>query len=304
MFGVVVNFHPVGDAAGFQCLCKGRPLQGVDEGFQHGVIPAVPQEGGRIVRRHELRDGVGIVASFQPVGIHQEMVGRLCPKEVVDGVDQQQYAGLRHTVAAPALFLIAEDACELSAGGVAQQGVVFRRDAEGVGIVHHEADGPGQVFQRSVVPGLPSDAVAQREDGIALLVQLPRRGHAAPQLAAVVERVARQHDGKPGPRLLGRAVIQLHMSAGRHGGDLLFRIERIGHPGAVVVDLSQIVEARCAGFGRGLADHLGQRLVVAAGGELFAVPLPHIGICIETAGLDVGVVAYLLHGGLGGDAGC
>ena len=232
------------------------------------------------------------------------MVGRLCPKEVVDGVDQQQYAGLRHTIAAPALFLIAKDACDLSAGGVAQQGVVFRRDAEGVGIVHHEADGPGQVFQRSVVPGLPSDAVAQREDGIALLVQLPRRGHAAPQLAAVVERVARQHDGKFGPRLLGRAVIQLRMSAGRHGGDLLFRIERIGHPGAVVVDLSQIVEARCAGFGGGLADHLGQRLVVTAGGERFAVPLPHIGVCIEAAGLDVGVVAYLLHGGLGGDAGC
>ena len=57
--------------------------------------------------------------------------------------------------------------------------------------------------------------------------------------------------------------------------------------GVSVVNVEELTKKNYnIGFGGGLADHLGQRLVVAAGGEPFAVPLPHIGVCIKTAGLS------------------
>ena len=74
---------------------------------------------------------------------------------------------------------------------------------------------------------------------VTLLVQLPGRGHAAPQLAAVVERVAREHHGIPGVGGIRREIIQLGVVPAGLGGDFLRRVELIGDLGTRLVVLDQ-----------------------------------------------------------------
>ena len=70
MFGVVVNFHPVGTPLASVPLQRSAPAGG-RQAFSMRSFPAVPQEGGRIVRRHELRDGVGIMSFSRSLSIRR-----------------------------------------------------------------------------------------------------------------------------------------------------------------------------------------------------------------------------------------
>ena len=235
------------------------------------------------------------------VHVQQGRVGGLCQPEVVDGVRQQQRPGFGHVVLLPALFRIAKHPGDLPAGRIPQQCVALRLDAERLGVGRDELDGPAQVVHGSVVARLPANAIPQNKHRVTLLVQLPGRGHATPQLAAVVERVAREHHGIPGVGGVRREIIQLGVVPAGLGGDLLRRVELIGDLGTRLVVLDQQVQPRRAAGGRAAAHHLFQRLIVVGILEPGQVPLPGVDVGIEAGRLNGGVLADLPHGGLWGD---
>ena len=238
------------------------------------------------------------------VHIQQGRVDGLCHRKIVDGVGQQQGPRLGHAVLLPAFLGAAEDACDLPARGVAQQGVTVGVHAKRGCMGRDELHRPAQIVQRGVVARLLADAVAQHEHRIPLLVELPRGGDAAPQLAAVHQRIAREDDGVLGPGLFGREIIQLCVVAAGLGGDLLVRINFVGHLPARLVVFHQQVQPGGAAGGRGGTHHLLQRLVVVGVLEAGVVPLPGVDVGVEARGPDGRVRADLPHGGGGGDVGC
>ena len=232
------------------------------------------------------------------------MVERLRLIKIVDGVRQQQCTGLRHAVVRVAQLFAAKDACDLPAGRIAHQRIILRLHAELLGIRSDELDGPAKVFQRGIVRGVQTDAVAQRKHRIALLVQLPRRGNAAAHLTAVEQCVAGKHHGVLCARLLGREIIQLGPVTAGVLRDLLRAEQLVGDLCPSVVGLDQVVHPGHTAVDRLGADHLFHGVVVLAVPQQVAVTLPDIYISIKARALDAGVFPQLLHRGLRRDLRC
>ena len=103
-------------------------------------------------------------------------------------------------------------------------------------------DRPHQVLVVGVVLQLPAHPVVQDERRIPHIMQL---GHgAAPLLdtGGALHHIAGQDQGVLGPRLFCREIIQLGRGPGGVGGDLLRRVEGVGHPHPLVVIVDDQVQ--------------------------------------------------------------
>ena len=300
MGGIVVDRAPVGHAAFRQRLFQRGTLLGVEEQLQGIVVLAVPEIRRRVIRIHAAGDGVVVVPGPTDGGVHDQLIERPRLVEIVDGVGQQQGAGLGHIVLLVAQLLAAEQAQQVPAGGVAQQRVVLGLDVEHLGVLGDELHGPADVVQRGVVAGVLEDAVAHRKDGVALFVKLIGRGDALLQFGGAGADVAGEHQRILGIGGLGGEIVHLYDLLGGVGGDLLLRIELVGDLTARFVVFHRKVQARRAGFGVLAAHKLRQRLFVVVIG-LQGLDVPELGVGPDARPLNTGVRADLAHRGLGGD---
>ena len=199
-----------------------------------------------------------------------------------------------------ASLAVGKHSCHLSAGGKAHQGVVLWLHAKflcmGRDIFHR----PGQVLQGSIVAHIHPDAVPQHEHPVPHIMELGRRCHTLPQLAAGKGNVAAQHHRKFGVCLLRREIIQFHRCLGWRGGDLLLRVDLVGYLTACIVVFYYQVQGCRTVLCLFLACVFCQGLVLKASSQQCAAI---IGVAKgEDARLcNAGVLPDLLHRGLGCD---
>ena len=240
----------------FQCTAQRRALGRVAQQREHIIVLAVPVIHRRVIVGDTVRDVQFIVPALQYKGVDSSMIDRLILKEIVDGIAQQQSTGLGYPIVLVAQFVAGEHTGQMAAGGIAQQGVVFRLHIELVCMSGDEPDSVAKVSHRGVVLCLEEHAVAQHEGCVAHLVQPPCRGIALGHIGSIVEHIAGHDHHKLAAGHFRRPVIQFHAITGGVCGDLLRGVHFISHLSAGFIGIGQIVQ----GVGAVLC-HVGAHIV-------------------------------------------
>ena len=296
----------MGHAAAFQRAVQGRPLQRRADHAQGQVVFAEPVEGGREIRRH-LRvqlDVVVVVPRGQVVAGQRAVIDveepRLAVHIIDDGIGQQQRAGLGQAVVFVPHPVGAEHPAQVPPGRKAHQGVLVRPDPElprmGRDVLHR----PDQVVVVAVFGHLMPRPVLQDKGGVAHFVQLADRAAGLLGAGGALQHVAGQDQGVLPVGAFPREIVELHPFPGGVGGDLLRRVEGVGHLQAPVVVVDDQVQPRHRVVHSG-ADEAAQGPVAVLPGLLGEQGAPVPGV--EARARDPLVGAHLCHRGVRGDRG-
>ena len=220
--------------------------------------------GRGIVRRDVIRQRHLIIALLTHTGIQQNIIERLELQKGIYRVAQQHCARLRQAVVFIAHRIGAEQAGDLSTGGIAQDRVILCPYTKLLCMLSDILHGTGHILQRRIVGRFYADPVAQHEHRVAHFVQVPCRGNAFADFRADHNGISSDHQHIFLVRLciFCRHIIQFYTIPAGILSDLFCRIERKSHLLSGIVCSDQVIQSICRILRRPVIGKAAQRLCI------------------------------------------